>query len=154
MPPTPPPAPATAAPKSDMDLMRQMMATLMEQNAELKSRLDSVAPTTRTKREPPKYAHPAWEEVVWVEALEEGYYPDPPKADDEVEFAIQRRPRLEYQDDRKQWQVERGSIFRLKHREHLSAWMCLLKNEDEDIPAKGKKPVPMTTARGQNIKHF
>lgn len=156
MPPTAPTpsAPATAAPKSDMDLMRGMMATLMEQNAELRSRLDSVAPTSRIKREPPVYAKAPWEEVIWVEALEEGYYPNPPKDGEDVEFAILRKARVEFQDERKQWQAERGGIFRLKHREHLAPWMRRLESEDEDIPAAPRKAIPMTTARGQHIKHF
>lgn len=156
MPPTAPTsAPATPAPaKTEAELLRQLVSMQVEQLAELKSRLDSIAPASRVKRDAPKFAKAPWEEVIWVEALQLGYYPDPPK-EGEMDYNRAREPREEWQDgETKRWQVKRGSIFRLKHREHLSEWMCELQSEDEDIPATPKKAIPATSARGQVIKHY
>lgn len=145
MPPTAPVAPTAPsipkAPPSEVDLLRAQVLELSE-------RLNAVLGTSqgRTKKPAPVYAHPAWEEEVYVEALQRGYYPQPHDT-----YAICRLGPQDGEDARGNPVKTRGSVFKLMHREHFStSWMREVQANDPAIVDVPAPRIPQTTARSQN----
>lgn len=145
---TAPATPAPARPGNEMQELRALVLAQAEIISELRDRLDQVAPASgKRERKEPVYAKAPWEEEVWVEALEEGYYPEPHDT-----YAIVRHGRMEVVNAEGELTVKRGTVFRLQHREHLAAWMQELDSKDAAVQAHPTKRVPQTTVRATGLR--
>lgn len=135
-----------------------MLEKLMDKMDDLGKRLDAVEDkqkagphvterefgADRPVRDEPEYSHKPWEEEIWVIALVDCTYPNPPEssnaADQACNYGIYRRA----------GKPEQPAIpFRLKHREHLHRNLKVLtEGQIETIKAAVDAPIPMTNARG------
>jgi hypothetical protein len=137
--------------KSELEVLREQVAVLSQAITELNAKREVgedkavVAPVHRFK---------AWEEDLWVEALQDCVYPDPPEFDHKSqtwsqEYGIPRRGRRQDSDEKGNPITVKGAIFQLKHREHLQTFLREIKKDELDKVAPPVRVIPETTARSQ-----
>lgn len=129
--------------RADNATMRAEMVALKEEAA--------VAAAGPKRPEPIVPVKAAWEEELYVEAVRDCTYPDPPShLDPEGSYGVYRKAGKD---------GEVGAIFRLKFREHLADHMRELSaDEVVDVTNLQRKnasrpQVPQTTARGVKLNN-
>lgn len=149
-------------------LLAEMLATIREMradNAAMRAELASVKEEAKAAAEGPKRPEPvvpakqAWEEEIWVEAMMDCTYPDPPShIDPEGSYGIYRKAAKPDELD-KDGNPAIGALFRLKYREHLAGHMRVLSEEEVQDRSKilrrasARPHVPQTTARGVKLNN-
>ncbi len=143
------PTPPTEKPKSEIELLREQVAALAKLVGETRQPGEA---RVRAPEAPKKFK--AWEEDIWVEALQDMVYPDPPKTNDpaEIEYGIYRVGRKDTTDVNGNPAVIAGAVFLLKHREHLNRYHRELSNKEVDTRPEAVPFVPQTTARTQRVR--
>ncbi len=136
-------------PKSEIDQLREQVAALTKLVSEGR---EPGQPRVRAPEAPKRYK--AWEEEIWVEALQDMVYQDPPKTNDpsEIEYGIYRVGRKDTTDENGNPVVIPGAVFLLKHREHLNKYHRELSDKEADARVAAAPFVPQTTARSQRVR--
>jgi hypothetical protein len=148
------PAPIDTEP-SEIDALKATVETQGKQIAELLRAIQEQrqAGQERVKavEAPKKFA--AWEEEIWVEAMQDCVYPDPPKGEEnEIEYGIYRVGRKQDTDERGNPVIVSGAVFLLKHREHLNKNLREMKQNEIDAQPVPVRHIPQTTARAQRAR--
>lgn len=141
--------PETAKQPTEIEALRAQVEALTKLVSDQR---EPGQPRVRKPEEPKKFA--AWEEDIWVEALQDCVYPDPPKSNDpsEIEYGIYRVGRKDETDANANPAVIPGAVFLLKHREHLNRFHRELKHAEVDARIAPTPFVPQTTARSQRVR--
>lgn len=143
--PTKPPETA----KSEIEILREQVVALTKLVGETRQPGEA---RVRAPEAPKKFK--AWEEDIWVEALQDMVYPEPPKTNDpsEIEYGVYRIGRKDTTDENGNPVVIPGAVFLLKHREHLNKYHRELSNKEVDTRPTATPFVPQTTARTQRVR--
>ncbi len=135
----PPEAPA----KTELEQLREQVAALTKLMNETRE------PGQARAKVPAKpMARAPWEEDILVEALIDCTYSEP---HDPSDYGVYRYGRKDSVDDKGNPIVVQGSIFRLKHREHLNRFLRQLTDKEVDSLIAPAPFVPQTTARSQRV---